>query len=398
MTKPQNHKQETLLQLAETLYGEERIRAYTLAGRSDLARNHANELLIGEGFNYGRGPQSLDPFSHDNWEVLRMRKKFDERGISYDLEAVKKGVRNTYCFNLYSPYQERIQTINTILEEHDLTEEERKEFFARIRDRARHDIWVDETGDFVFRLKETEYSALAAHTGIPRKEVVGHYLDNLFRTERANREIDTIGKLLYTDDLELRLWQFMQKENVEGEEIVSRTIKVVQDYVQDYRPKWDICIDHKSRPYRLVDRLSRIPTVKFPKDFAIRVLKDYVTSGNMLDETFKGPPAIISFTDMQEDPLVLELRREAILREIEQGYMCLVKRADYAINNLGIDPTKGRLRTALSHWVKKYKKSTYPSETEELLRAGKKYDLLSQEEIEKLEEKLTFLKKIKNND
>lgn len=379
-------KQEKLLQLAETLSGEERIKAYNLAGRSDLARNYANELLIGEGFNYGRGPQAFDPFEHDNWEVLRTKKEFDEIGISYDAEAVKKGVRNTYCFNLCHPYQEKIRNIDDILREHDIKEKERQEFFSQIRDRARYDTWVDETGDFVFRLEETEYSTLAAHTGTTRKEIVGHYLDNLFRTERDNSGIDTS---LFVDGLELKLWQFMLKENVEGDEIVARTIKAVLDYnLKDYT---------NHRPYMIVNRFSKIPTIRFPKGFVIKVLEDYVESdeNNTLDEALKGPPAPIGFTDIETDPMILELRRKSILKEIGQGYSCLEKRVDYAVEHLGLDPKGGKLRDALYQWVQKYKDSTYQSDIEELIQAGKKYDLLSIKEIEELEERVDMLHKIK---
>lgn len=377
-----------VLKIARELTDEERIKAYLSVNRSDLAKKYANELLIGEGFNYGRGPQAFDPFSYDRWEILRRKKEFDEKGIPYDLEAVKTGVKNTYCSGLFPPYQEKIQTIETILKEYGLTENETHEFFTQIRDRARYDSWVDETGDFVFRLEETEYSALAAHTGIPRKEVVGHYLNNLFRTRRSNGEIDTIGHLCYVEDLETKLYQFMQKENVEAEEIISRAIRAVEDYrSEDYT---------YSRPYILLNMLSKIPGVRFPKSFVVKILKDYIGSSkeNVINETFEGLPVIISSTSMQDDPLILNLRRESILREIERGYGGLVKRANYAISQFGFNSKRGKLKYALKRWIQKYKNSTFQSELEEIIQAHKRYGILSQRELRKFEERVGILNRI----
>lgn len=388
-------EQEDLLALAKDLYGEERIGAYLLAGREDLAREHANELLIGERFNYGRGPQAFDPFEHDDWEVLRTKKNFEKRGIPYDIDAVQKGVRNTYCYNLYYPYTQEIKNIEDVLREHKLTEKERQYFLARIRDRAKWNSWVDETSHFVFDPKETEYSALAAHTGIPRGQVVSHYLNNIFGLNKQERDwgerspIDSaLGHLLHIDNLETKLQRFMEKENINAQEIVTRAMRAVNEFQPDGY--------NRHRPYLLVNSLSRIIGVKFPKGFIIKVLEDYLADEiHVLDEFSEGQPVMIGFTDIQDDPRITDLRRKSVLREIEDGYRCVIKRAEYAISNLGLNPTTGKLKQALNGWVEKYRDRTDTSQLEELIAVGRKYSLLSGGEISSLERKLEIVRKIK---
>ncbi|MBI2146063.1 hypothetical protein HYU22_01850 [Candidatus Woesearchaeota archaeon] len=396
MAAPQIKEQEELLALAKNLYGEERIRAYQLAGRDDLAREHANELLIGEGFHYGRGPQAFDPFKHDNWEVFGTKRKFDENSISYDKEAVRRGVKNTYCSTLCPPYQEKIEAIDTILREYELAEKERIDFFTKMRERTKRDSWLDETGDFVFGLKETEYSALAAHTGIPRGEVVSHYLNNIFGLNRQERDwgerspIDNaLGHLLYIDDLETKLQRFMEKENITAQEIVTRAMRMVNEL------KPNEYTTH--RPYMIVNSLSRIIGIEFPKDIVIKVLEDYLADErNVLNEISEGRPVMICFTDIQDDPRITYLRRKSILKEIELGYRCVIKRVEYAVRYLGLSPAKGKLKSALNRWVERYRSETYPSGLEELIGVGRRYELLSEDEISSFERKLEIVKKIKN--
>lgn len=395
MTKKKLTDQQELLTLAQEFYGEERIRAYQLAGREDLAREYANELLIGERFNYGRGPQAFGPFLHDNWEVLQTKKKFDEQEIPYDIDAVRKGVRNTYCFNLHYPYAQEIKNIEDVLQENELTEKERQDFFARIRERAKWNSWVDETSYFVFNLKETEYSALAAHTGIPRGGVVSHYLNNIFGLNKQKRDrgekspIDSaLGHLVYIEDLETKLQKFMEKENVDAQEIVSRAMKAINELQPDEY--------NRHRPYLLVNSLSRIIGVKFPKGVVIKILEDYLTDErHVLNEYCEGGPTMIRFTDIQYDPRITELRRKYVLREIENGHLGVIRRTEYAVRELGLNPAKGKLKQTLKKWVQKYKDTTYPSELEELISAGKKYGLLSEDEISSFEKKLEIVQNIK---
>ncbi len=386
---------EEILGLAESLCGEERIRAYQLAGREDLAREHANQLLIGEGFHYGRGPQAFGPFKHDDWEVLRTKKNFEMRGIPYDIDAVQKGVRNTYCYNLDYPYTQEIKNIEDVLREHELTEKERQDFFARIRERAKWNSWVDETSHFVFSLKETEYSALAAHTGIPRGEVVSHYLHNIFGLNKQERDwgekspIDSaLGHMVYIENLETKFQKFMEKESINAQEIVTHAMRAMNELQPDEY--------NRHRPYLLVNSLSRIIGVEFPKGFVIKVLEDYLADErHVLDEFSEGQPVMIGFTDIQDDPRITELRRKSVLREIEDGYGCVVKRAEYAISNLGLNPTSGKLKQALNGWVEKYRNRTDPLQLEELIAVGRKYSLLSGGEISSLERKLEIVRKIK---
>lgn len=397
-TSKSPQEQEEILEIARTLYGEERIKAYQLAGRDDLAREYANELLVADGDNYGKGPYAFNPYTLENWEVLRRKQKFDERGISYDLEAVKKGLRNTYI-DVYQdrPSKEGIESIDDIFDDYDLSDEERMDFFVGMRERGKEGCWSDEIGRFCFGLEETGYSNLAARTGVSRKKVVAHYLDNLFFNERTG-----VNYLVFKDFLSEKLWVFMQKEDIDGEEIVSRAIRAVEEYKPSYvRPIPELArSDKTSRLYHLIDELSEIPTVKFPKDFVIKILNDYVKIGGELSEGYriKELPPILSRSNMENDPSVRNLREESIRHEIERGPVCLLERVDYAIKEFGLDPKEGWLREALDSHLERWKDRSEEFELISAIYVGREYGLLPQEDIVNLERRLELVKKLRGKD
>ncbi|MFH1638395.1 MAG: hypothetical protein ABIB71_08270 [Candidatus Woesearchaeota archaeon] len=385
----ENERQEVLA-MAQKLSGEKRIKAYQLADRDDLAREYADELLVAEKDNYGIGPSAFSPYTPENWEVLRTKQIFDEQGIPYDLEAVKTGLMNTqidvYCDE--RPSKDGIKSIDNILDNYGLNEEERMDFFVRMRERGKDACWADEVYRFCFSLKETGYSHLAAFTGISRKGVVAHYLDNLFFNNQMG-----VNFLVFQDDLSTKLWTLMQKEDVGGEEIASRAIEAVNKY----KPKSESSrYDKAYRPYSLINKLSEIPTVKFPRDFVLKVLRNYVKSGGKLFEEYSGEfPAMLSFTDWQNDSPIRKLREESLRHEIESEPFCLLELVRYAVDNFKLNPQEGWLRKALNTHLNNWKDSTEEFKIKSAIYVGRNYGLLSQENIKTLEKKLKIVKLLK---
>ena len=69
-------KRQEALALAQDMCDVEKIRAYQLAGRSDLARAYANTLLIGDGISYGTGHYAGSPYARDDWRGLKLKRRF----------------------------------------------------------------------------------------------------------------------------------------------------------------------------------------------------------------------------------------------------------------------------------------------------------------------------------
>lgn len=396
MMKPSKStdEQKELLAIAESLYGEERIRAYQLANRPDLAREYANELLIGEGLNFGRSPKAYNPYTPECWQVLREKQRFDEKSISYDSLALKKGLANSYI-EVYEDIlsKEGIKTIDDILEAHGLNEEERTKFFVKIRERGKEQIRsvCDEVYGFCLgRLKETSYSNLAERIGVSRKEVVTFYLDHFFRSG--------VDNLAFTDDLSLKLTSFLQREGLDGEEIVSRAMEAVENHELSYVSPWpELARTDKAKgQYYLIDALSKIPTVKFPRDFVLRILNEYVRSGGELQEGYDDRTAAIGFTDLYNDPSVRALREESIKHEIERGPICLGERVEYAIKEFNLNPHEGWLNKALRQHMSKWTKDVREFDLSSAIYFGREYGLLSGKKIKSLERKLGLVKKIKS--
>lgn len=382
----ENEKKE-ILGLAETLYGKERLKAYKLVDEPKLELDYANELLIAKDDNYGRGPCAFEPYKAKDWKVLRIKNIFDEERFFYDGNAVREGLMNTHI-DVYDdrPSKEHIKTIDNILTCHDIDEEKRRSFFVKLRERAKEKVGCDETSIFVFGLKETAYSALASHTSVPRKQIVDHYLDHLFKEKDINH-------LLYIDNLSTKLLSFMQKENIDEEEIVSRTIKAVRDY----KPGFFSGKDKKLDSYYFINEMSKIPTLKFPKDFVIKILKDYVKAGGELWERHcKESPAILSFHDVLNDPEVRKLREKSLRQEIESKPVCLVERVNYGIREFNLNPKEGWLRKSLENTINEWSKRNEKFELSATIYIGRTYELLSREEIEKLERKLELVKQLKS--
>lgn len=387
MVKPKStNEQEDFLALAKDLYGEERIKAYQLAERPDLAKKYANELLIGEGFNYGRGPQTLDPYAPECWEVLRQKERFDKNGVPYDIKAVKKGLIGSHFF-VYErcPSKEGIKTIDDVFDTYGLTEDERISFFVRIRDAGKeqiHPVHDEVSGFCLGRLEDTGYSNLAERTGVSRKEVVAFYLDQFF--ERG------VDRLAFNEELSTKLHSFMLRESVAAEEVIRRAIKAVEEYEPSDR------IEGTGRPYYLIDELSRIPRVKFTRDFVLRVLNEYVKSGGELREGYQGHyPAMLGFTDLEHDAGVKALREESLRNEIERGPICLLERVRYAVKEFGLNPQEGWLHRALRKHLSDWKERSAEFELSSAIAVGREYGLLSEEQVKALERRLSVVKKIK---
>ena len=385
-------EQKEILAIAKGMYGEERIKAYQLANRPDLVKEYADELLICEGVNFGEGPRAFSPYSPECWQVLIQKQEFDKKGISYDSGAVKKGLANTHM-DIYEdrPSKDGVKTIDAILEAHGLNEEEGMDFFVKLRKQGEertHPSYADDEvlGFCLGRLKETGYSNLAERTGVPRKEVVASYLDSFFK-----RGVD---HLRFIDDLSLKLWTFMQRENVGGEKIVSRAVKAIQDYMPtEFANSRDVA----SHLYYFVNGLSTIPSVKFSRDIILMVLNRYVKSGGELREGYGLHPdhAMFAFKDLQNDPNVRALREESIRNEIERGPICIGERVEYAIKEFNLNPHKGWLKKALKQHMSKWLKDSREFDLSSAIYFGREYGLLSEEEIESLGRKLDLIKMIK---
>lgn len=382
-----NYTEEEILEIAETLYGIERIRAYKIAGRADLEKEYANELLIAKDDHYGRGPCAFSPYDADNWEVLRQKKRFDKEVIFYDNEAIRDGLINTNI-EVYTndPSYDGIKNIEGVLSSYDINKEERIKFFVKLREKAKEKIWADEISQFVFGLKDTGYSNLAAHTRVSRKDVAIHYLDGLFTKY-------DLEDLVHIDDLSTKLMGFMEKEKIDGEEIVLRSINKIKNYKPRHL-KLATPRDKASEPYYLIKELSKIPSLRFPRDFTIRTIENYVKHGGELWEGHHQEFLFI-LNEIKDDIRVRALCEKSLRKEIENGPVCLLDRVEYGVKEFGLNPKEGWLKKSLEKTLKKWSKTNEKFELSAAIYIGRKYELLSNEEIEKLERKLDLIERLK---
>ena len=387
----QPREQKEALAVAKGLYGSKRIRAFNLAGRSDLALNYADELLIGKGFNYGRGPEAYSPYNAKDWEALRQKREFDEHGIPYTPEAVRAGLRGTYI-EVYSenPSQKEVHTIEDVLAKHNVRPDERMRFFENLRERARKQTTPGDANRFVFERQETPYAVLASHTGVARDEVVRHYLEKLFGPE----EFHSI--MWNRNDWPQDLSKFVEKEKVSGEQILQLAERTMRDF-QTYSFSSTYDHDKPSFCYGLLNGLSQVSGVYPSKELVLRTLKDYVRTGG---ELFEGYHPDREYPDplykpFKDDQGIVALRQQSLRNEVERGPVCLFERVEYGINNLGLNPSEGWLKKALVKHLGRWKKSSEEFDLSSAIYAGEEYGLLSSDKINLLKSRLKLVKSLK---
>lgn len=374
-------KKTQILKMAENLFGVKKIKAYNLAGRSDLAQKYANELLIAE-HKHDNGPWVWSPYTANKWEVLEQKTEFDKHNIRYNPETVKLGLLGSdirMCSD--EPSKSGIRNIEEILTNHDCSTEERNKFFVKLRDRAKKDLYSHEMYQFVMHRKETGYSNLAEHTGVERKEVVTHYLKNLFEPKEFH-------SLMWNwNDWYKELSKFIQKENVNNEQIINLAEKTMRDF----KPEGfgSSKSDKHSFCYYALKGLSQIPGIKIPKKMVVKTLRDYISTGGTLDEEIQGISPV--YRDIKDDPEIYALREKAFKQEMHNPCRCS-DQVKYGIREFGLNPRDGWLRKAFETNIKELKESDDKKEISAAINAGKKYNLLSKDEIANLEERLEIVK------
>src|SRR3989344_2367246 len=267
-------KRQEALALAQDMCGVEKIRAYQFAGRSDLARAYANTLLIGDGISYGTGHYAGSPYAPDDWRVLKLKRRFDAIGAPYNVEAAKKGLLYSHIeVSEDRPSQKDIRTIDELLETHGIPGSERTNIFMRMRDTRREKIHPlsHEVSRFCLgRIKDTGYSNVAARTGIPRNETVTFYLDKFFAGDTEGIRIEHL--YYYAEDLGGKLNSLIQREHLNGAEIASRVLRLLEG---SGNPRMNLGV---------IDELCKIPSVGLPKEVVLRALEEFVACEGELRE------------------------------------------------------------------------------------------------------------------
>jgi hypothetical protein len=389
-TPEQKAMEKEALEIAGGLHGKERIKAYNLAGRTDLALNYANELLIGQGFNYGRGPQTFSPYTKENWEVLRQKKEFDDEGIHYNPEAVKKGLLGTYIgIYLENPSQSDIDRIDGILAKNNANLEERTNFFVALREEAKKRASEEDHSRFVFGGKETPYAALASHTGIPRKEVALFHLRGVFTPDKIR------SVMCNRDHWAEELGALIRREKIEGEEV----LKLAEKVANEYKPCWfssTYNLDKARYRYELFNGISEAG-ISLPRKTTIKLLREYVKAGAELFEEYYPDKKYLDplYRTMKDDPEVKALRELSLRHEIERGPLCVFERIEYGIKTFGLNPKAGWLGKSLETHLKRWRKGSEEWKIGSALYAGEKYGLLPKEEVASLKRRLELIKSIK---
>jgi len=378
-------KRQEALALAQDMCGVEKIRAYQFAGRSDLARAYANTLLIGDGISYGTGHYAGSPYAPDDWRVLKLKRRFDAIGAPYNVEAAKKGLLYSHIeVSEDRPSQKDIRTIDELLETHGIPGSERTNIFMRMRDTRREKIHPlsHEVSRFCLgRIKDTGYSNVAARTGIPRNETVAFYLDKFFAGDTEGIRIEHL--YYYAEDLGGKLNSLIQREHLNGAEIASRVLRLLEG---SGNPRMNL---------RVIDELCKIPSVGLPKEVVLRALEEFVAcEGELREGHGEDFVAILGLEYLGADPQFRALREASLKNEIE-SVACLPKRIEYAVNTFGIDPSKGWLNKALRRHVSNWMGSRDPFYLGSAILFGKKYGLLGRDQIRGLKRKLRVLKEIK---
>jgi len=387
------YTQKEILAVVDSLYGVKKIHAYVAAGKPDLAYNSANEELrtarVSERYSL---PEAMPPYTADNWPILLQKKKFDEQGIAYDSAVAIEKLKNTQLWTTETPLHPTIaelKTIDDLLETNGLNDAERKDFLANSREKAKKEVESDKICHFFYHGKETAYSSLAKYTGVPRKDVALHYLDSLFEKILSNN-------LSLPNELPQDIEKFIKKENIAVNELVPRLENVMQAYTAKSSGEKEKAV---SQSYWLARYVSNVPGVEFPKKLAASILKEYVNNGNSLYEwSYRndGKGDVPSFIKgMEKDNDILPLREKSM--KLEMAVHCEVGITEYAIREFNLDPKEGWLGTTLKNHLNKWKKSDDADNLESAVSIGRKYALLSKEEIEKLERKYKLIKLLKSD-
>lgn len=387
MENKTNQEQKEMLRIAEDLEKEERrkgfigyesMKAYCLAGRSDIALNRANALLE-------ERHTSSAPYEPKNWGILKIKEVLDEYGLTYNSDSVKSGIINTFVHAGYeNPSQKEIHNIEDILVSYEINPEDRKNFFVNIRERIKEKRPYDEIASFAFGGKETGYSNLASFTGVSRKDVVTHYLEGLFEPENA--------KQMYwsgDDFIHKELSKFVERENIDGKQIVGLVEKAMSGFKDILTGKPDY-----QTYYHFLTKINQVSRVHLPKETIIITLKDHIENGGSLPEHGEGESKFIKeelYGQVKDDPEILQLRKQYFKNEIENGDF---REVEYGIEKVGLNPEEGWVKNALESVLTDRENKFDKDSIDSAIYIGKKYNLLSQKKIDTLEMRLKLIKSL----
>lgn len=364
--------QEDILAVAKNLYGDEKIRAYRLARREDLVLRAADEEISIAGIHLVYRP-------YTGWPILEKKQEFDRKKVPYSPNAVKKALKNVklevYCD---SPTSSQINRIDAILKKNELDEEERMAVFRRARDDEVPAWSSDGIYRFWYHGKETGHSVLAAHTGVPRARVVGQYLDAIFENPRHVVYNES------TPDWVNRFARFVERENIPGEEVISRAIRAFEK------------LDSLGK-YHLAHALSHTKRVVFPRETVLDLLRNLAREHPACDDTYTDETALPLIRGLEKDPEVCKLRRNSLKWLIENGSTCNVVLGERKeIRRYGITIDEPWFKRAIERDLRKGFKSTDEYELRTVINVAKEYGLLSEKDISVLDGRVNLLKKIKN--
>lgn len=365
-------EQRQALALAKSLYGVEKIRAYQLAGREDLALKAANEEIV-LGQNYNGRPKVYAPYNR--WSTLEKKKEFDRKGIPYSPEAVKEALRNIQI-EVCGPLTFRqIKRIEFILQENGLNDRERMAIFEKARDRDVPKCRSDDTFSFWYHQKETGYSTLATHTGIPRTAIVGQYLDAMFEQPRD---------IVYGEspNRESHLARFIDGENIPGEEVVPRAVKAFE--------KLD-----SLGVYHLAHMISHAKNVVFPREIVLGILRNLAREHPICNNIYNDRSALPLIKGLENDPEIYDLRRDSLRHLIENNPCCVALSEKEEIRKYGITLSEPWFKESLKRDLKKCWKSVDEYELRTVVDVAKEYGLLHEKKISALENRVKLLKRIK---